>query len=213
MGIIKQGILGGFSGKVGSVVGTSWKGRAVMKAMPLSVANPRSTGQVNQRTKFSACVELAKDLLGGSIATFDNPFAGNISGYNRFVKRNVSAFMNDGTPQFYQISISEGALGVSNINGVPSLNIARDAVAFDVVSIDSPYNLDSDKAYAVVIANNGVEVLASGGVSCGTRIGGQITIPLNRPLAANEEFTIYWAYIRDDKKYASNTNTLTVIIP
>ena len=48
MGILKQGILGGFSGKVANVVGTSWKGIAVIKAMPLSVANPKTAGQVAQ---------------------------------------------------------------------------------------------------------------------------------------------------------------------
>jgi hypothetical protein len=31
MRIIKQGVLGGFSGKVGTVIGSSWKGIAVMR--------------------------------------------------------------------------------------------------------------------------------------------------------------------------------------
>ena len=31
MGIIKQGVPGGFSGKVGTVIGSSWKGIAVMR--------------------------------------------------------------------------------------------------------------------------------------------------------------------------------------
>jgi len=205
MGIIKQGILGGFSGKVGSVVGTSWKGRAVMKAMPLSVANPRSTGQVNQRTKFSGCVALAKELLGGSIATFDNPFAGNVSGYNRFVKRNVTAFNTNGALIKPNLKISEGVLGTSKISGSPTLNTGRDAIAMNVTSNDSPYNLDSDKVYAVVISSVDDEVLASGGVPCGTRGNNTITIALNRPLAADENVSIYRAYIRNDKKYASDT--------
>lgn len=205
MGIIKQGILGGFSGKVGSVVGTSWKGRAVMKAMPLSVANPRSTGQVNQRTKFSSCVAMAQSLLGGAIAVFDNPFAGNISGYNRFVKRNVIAFNTNGSLRPLDFMISQGALGASSMTNVPTLNIARTAITFEQDSIDSPYNLDTDKAYAVVIAADSGEVLASGGVQCGTRISDNITIALDRALAVNEHVYIYWAYIRADKKYASNT--------
>ncbi len=40
MGIIKRGILGGFSNKVANVVGSSWKGINTMRALPLSVANP-----------------------------------------------------------------------------------------------------------------------------------------------------------------------------
>jgi len=46
MGKISQGILGGFSGKVGSVVGANWKGINYMRAKAVSVANPRTDGQV-----------------------------------------------------------------------------------------------------------------------------------------------------------------------
>ena len=53
MGRINQGILGGFSGKVGNVVGGNWKGINYMRVKPASVANPKTVGQVNQRTKFS----------------------------------------------------------------------------------------------------------------------------------------------------------------
>jgi hypothetical protein len=42
MGTIKQGILGGFSGKVGTVVGASWKGIAYMRSLPQKVKNPRT---------------------------------------------------------------------------------------------------------------------------------------------------------------------------
>ena len=53
MGTIKQGILGGFSGKVGTVVGSSWKGISYMKGRAQSVKNPRTTKQMAQRDKFA----------------------------------------------------------------------------------------------------------------------------------------------------------------
>lgn len=57
MGKIAQGILGGLSGKVGNVIGGSWKGIDYIRIKPTSVANPRTEGQVNQRNKFSATIE------------------------------------------------------------------------------------------------------------------------------------------------------------
>ena len=57
MGKISQGILGGLSGKVGNVIGGSWKGIDYIRIKPSSVANPRTVGQVNQRTKFTATLE------------------------------------------------------------------------------------------------------------------------------------------------------------
>ena len=92
MGTIKQGILGGFSGKVGPVVGSSWKGIAVIKSKPLSVTNPNSAGQQAQRGAMSRIVEVARLLLASLLQPFWNPFAQGQSGYNRFVSENIASF-------------------------------------------------------------------------------------------------------------------------
>lgn len=52
MGRIKQGILGGFSGRVGTVVGSSWKNVSYMRALAISVSNPRTMKQQAQRGRF-----------------------------------------------------------------------------------------------------------------------------------------------------------------
>ncbi|MCM1531535.1 MAG: DUF6266 family protein [Bacteroides sp.] len=60
MGTIKQGILGGFKGKVGKVVGSSWKGIPYMKALPANVHNPRTPAQTAHRTKFATAMRFLK---------------------------------------------------------------------------------------------------------------------------------------------------------
>jgi hypothetical protein len=62
MGTIKKGILGGFSGKVGTVVGGSWKGIAYMRSLPQKVKNPRTDGQMSQRTKFALALGILKPM-------------------------------------------------------------------------------------------------------------------------------------------------------
>lgn len=52
MGKFKRGILGGFQGKVGTVVGTRWRGINVMRAVPEQVRNPNTMKQRAQREKF-----------------------------------------------------------------------------------------------------------------------------------------------------------------
>jgi hypothetical protein len=64
MGTIKQGILGGFSGKVGTVVGGSWKGISYMRALPKKRKDAQTEAQKNQRTKFALTVCLLKPLTG-----------------------------------------------------------------------------------------------------------------------------------------------------
>ena len=56
MGTIKRGILGGFSGRVGTVVGSTWKEVSYMRALAISVANPRTHKQQTQRGKFAVCL-------------------------------------------------------------------------------------------------------------------------------------------------------------
>ena len=108
MARIKQGVLGGFSGSIGSVVGTSWKGIAVMKAKPLSVANPRTPLQVNARLKFASAVEVAKELLPNSIKPLLDRSAVRQSGYNRFMSLNKQAFNETG---FYQPTLLITSVG------------------------------------------------------------------------------------------------------
>jgi len=62
MGKIAQGILGGLSGKVGNVIGGSWKGIDYIRIKPSSVANPRTEGQVNQRNRFTVTLEFLQAI-------------------------------------------------------------------------------------------------------------------------------------------------------
>lgn len=48
-----KGILGSFSGKVGTVIGTYWRGKAVMRSVASHVTNPQTPEQMLQREKFS----------------------------------------------------------------------------------------------------------------------------------------------------------------
>jgi len=64
MGTIKKGILGGFSGKVGTVVGASWKGIAYMRSLPQKVKNPRTLPQRSQRSKFALALAMLQPMTG-----------------------------------------------------------------------------------------------------------------------------------------------------
>lgn len=66
MGTINQGITGGFSGKVGTVIGSSWNGVDYMRGIPTHMANPQTAGQQNQRAKVALIIKFLsplKDLL------------------------------------------------------------------------------------------------------------------------------------------------------
>ena len=62
MGKIKQGILGGFKGKVGTVIGASWNGIAYMRGLAQSVKNPKTAAQLQQRAFFKEVQDLVGQL-------------------------------------------------------------------------------------------------------------------------------------------------------
>ena len=95
MGKYNQGILGPFSGKVGSVVGSTWKGINYIKSLP-GPNSSNTEGQQKQRSRFKSVVGFASALLETLIRPVWNLSAGKMTGYNLFVKNNMPAFDENG---------------------------------------------------------------------------------------------------------------------
>lgn len=64
MAITKNGILGGFSGKIGNVVGVQLNGENILRAAPRPSKNPPSEKQRLQRLKFSLAIEFTQPFMG-----------------------------------------------------------------------------------------------------------------------------------------------------
>ena len=113
MGTIKQGILGGFNGKVGTVVGSSWKGTAYMRGRAQHIKNPRTAGQIYQRNAMKA-IALALRPIASTLSLTFAKSAGKMSGYNKAVSVNYHAAVvnQDGTPvvDYSKLIISKGSL-------------------------------------------------------------------------------------------------------
>ena len=140
MAVIKQGILGGFSGKVGGIVGTSWKGIGVMKAMPLSVANPKTSGQVNNRNRNTGVLRFAQEVGTTFIRTYWNRFAKGMSGFNDFMSVNYASF--NGATGLYDDSkmfTSVGKLQQMNVTSATGNHSANLVANFSARSAAADY--------------------------------------------------------------------------
>jgi len=81
MGTINKGILGGFSGKVGSVVGGSWKGIDYMRSKGNNRNLNPSEKQLSQQLKFALVMRFVQPLAGLLNVSFRN-FAIQMTGIN-----------------------------------------------------------------------------------------------------------------------------------
>lgn len=111
MAIIKKGILGGFSNKVGNVVGSTWKGINTMRSLPAQYNDANSEAQQANRSTFKYFAGFGSQLLTGIIKPLWDWQAKRMSGYNLFIKRNIDyRNANEGTWSIEDLIISQGRL-------------------------------------------------------------------------------------------------------
>ena len=91
MGKIKQGILGGFKGKVGTVIGASWNGIAYMRGLAQSHKNPKTAAQLQQRSFFKEVQDLVGQLSDEQLAFL---FPNSVKGMSRrnLLTKQLSAY-------------------------------------------------------------------------------------------------------------------------
>ena len=99
MGKISQGVLGGFSGKVGNVVGGTWKGIDYMRIKPANVSNPRTEGQVDQRSKFSTVLRFLQPMTDFLRVGF-KLYANKMTQFNAAMSYNLNNAITGAYPNF-----------------------------------------------------------------------------------------------------------------
>lgn len=75
MATYKLGVLGAFSGKLGNVVGTFWKGQNVMRTVSASYTDANTPAQQEARAKFALVVDFVssiKQLSGFGFGAYDS---------------------------------------------------------------------------------------------------------------------------------------------
>lgn len=104
MARIRNGILGGFSGKVGEVIGQTYQGVSTMRAMPKYVINPKTKAQEEHRARVALLGEFLRPLAqvtnlstwGGNAVnnSYNKAFAANLS--NIVIDNGVAKFSDVG---------------------------------------------------------------------------------------------------------------------
>lgn len=115
MARVKSGILGGFSGKVGNVVGGSWKGIDYMRVKSASVSNPRTPAQLAQRGKLSTTVKMLQPITEFVRVGFKQQ-AKRMSAFNYAVSENIASVV--GTHPNFSVDFNSVLVSKGNLHGV-----------------------------------------------------------------------------------------------
>lgn len=210
MAIIKQGILGGFSNKVGSVVGAGWKGIATMRSLPQSVANPRTTAQVANRSTFAQLAVLGSGILPTIIQPLWNRWAKKMSGYNEWLSVNKKLLDEIGNVDDFisKMVFANGDLSSNiTIGTVSSAGVVT--LTFDT-TLANAHDAATDEAYVVVgVSPASAETLADvkiyGFATGVNRSAGSVSVNIDA-LAGGEHAAAYLMFRSKDGVYRSTTS-------
>ena len=150
MGVIKQGILGGFQNKVGAVIGSNWKGIATMRSRPISVANPRTGKQVAVRSEFTTLVKMASALNATLIRPYWSRFAQKKTGANAFISANYGKLLGAPASAPDRMIYSQGKL-----DGLTDLTASISGLDHTIVWADDVlgvYGASNDKISVFAVA-------------------------------------------------------------
>ncbi|MCG2420093.1 DUF6266 family protein [Aequorivita sp. F47161] len=119
MGSYRKGILGPFRGKVGNVIGYSWRGKDLMRGLPKESSVAATEAQLEQRAKFSTVIKFLRPIKN-IVGTYFGKEQGTKSPFNLATGYHLKEALLPGTDDTWLIDypkvlISRGVLrGVDN---------------------------------------------------------------------------------------------------
>jgi hypothetical protein len=144
MATISQGILGGFSGKVGTVIGGSWKGIDYMRSQAVSVSNPRTEAQLDQRARFGATLKFLQPLTPFLRVGFKN-YAVKMTAFNNAMSYNLNNALTGVYPE-YAIDYASALVSRGSLPG--ALNPEISSTASSVIDFTWEDNSTDSNAMA-----------------------------------------------------------------
>ncbi|MGQ7870911.1 DUF6266 family protein, partial [Sunxiuqinia sp. sy24] len=193
MAVINQGILGGFSGKVGTVIGGSWKGIDYMRSKPVSVANPRTPAQVDQRTKFVTVLNFLQPLTS-FLRTGFKDYAVKMSAFNAAMSYTIQNAVSGTYPE-YGIAYADALVSRGSLTGAlnPSIQ-ATIPGQIDFSWVDNSGTgtaLATDKAMLVIYNSAKNQAVTINGGNTRTSGSQVVTVPAT---FSGDELSCYIAF-------------------
>lgn len=198
MGKFHNGVLGTMTGKVGGVVGRTWKGINTVASYQPNVSNPRTNSQMAQRGKLSALTALASQINTGFIKPLWDRDAKKMSGFNAFIQANMANVDESGNVTWSDLIASKGKMVKPELSSISS--VAGNITVAWSTAISDAYSQASDKLYLVFIDTITMKAYAFSAVAI--RSAGTFTVA--KPLDLDSDFLAYVAFRREDGSVASN---------
>jgi len=208
MAKIRSGILSKTTGKVGGVVGASWKGINYIREH-INPANPKSTAQQAQRAKMRIIVAFSKPLIAAVLNIYVDPLTRKMSGFNKLVKQNINRVGAPG--ESVEIQLLEGSLNAVTVDSINTPMVGNAQIICKVTA--GANDLPTDLVYACAYSKQFKRwMFGLAEVPVGS--SGLATVTLGNSVGVLEEDLIVFTWrIRRDGTQLVAVSTSTAVFP
>lgn len=151
MGKLQGGILGIMTGKVGGVVGSTWKDKNTLRSYRSSIAVNNTAKAVASKNVFAECVAKAIQINGVIGRDLWQRFEKSQSGYNALVAQFRSAYNNNNMFVPADVILSKGKIEETPIQSA-SINAVTKDITITWDTATTGYQLSSDIPYVVIMS-------------------------------------------------------------
>lgn len=207
MARLQNTLIGKAAGSIGSVTFTTWKGINVGKSKPVTVADPKTAGQLTQRSKLSKAVAFYRQITAILNLGYMMQAVGQ-SAYNAFISDNLkNGSFTGGTGNKVDVpanlAIAKGTLTAQVISAA-TVNTAKDNVAITWPTTLVGNQAATDVAYAIVTGADGTVLATSAGSVA--RSVGTLTLSWTGALANKSDAKTYLFFYQSSSRKVSDSD-------
>ncbi|MBB6498479.1 DUF6266 family protein [Pedobacter cryoconitis] len=210
MAVIKTGILGGFSGKVGTVIGAKWHDLDVIKAIPKKTSKKATQTQADQRIKFGLVTHFFSDLKDVIDLGYQSKNK-SMSPMNAAVQHHLNNAVTGISPNFTldyaKVMMTSGKLkSAENILGTAAAG-RKIMVSWDFDPEDYKEAVRAERATdkALLVVYDETKKLFLNSARSAVRSSGKLEVIMPRMTVAGNSLHAYLYFTTKDDKIASTS--------
>lgn len=204
MGKLQGGILGIMTGKVGGVVGSTWKDKNTLRSYRSSIAVNNTAKAVASKTVFAECVAKAIQINGVIGRDLWQRFEKSQSGYNALVAQFRAAYNSSNVFEPENLILSKGKIEETPIlSGTYDSGVKKVTITWSTAT--TGYQLPSDIPYVVVMSEENKALKAYSGDDLLTKRSDGSMEVTNIPFSGDYPLYVYLMFKRNDGTMTSTS--------
>ncbi|MGK6351576.1 DUF6266 family protein [Parapedobacter sp. DT-150] len=200
-----NGAIGTFSGKVGSIIGSSWRSIPYMRGLSKKRTKPFTEAQLAQQQRFGLMGQFLLPLKGLLEIGLTNMDESTATLFNRAMALNLPAVTGmypDFTIDYTAVQLSKGSLQpLRGVSVTPEAGVAN--VTWNPVA--NRYSGNADDEVLVLLHDHELNLFYTSDEIV-ARSAGEVAIPLDTDTAGHTADVWLFAISRDGKKIANTVH-------